>query len=686
MQMIQRRWLALSGLYLIFAFALGCSADIKKPNEVKTEEENQTDPPPTNEDPENEEPDRVAQLECVKPCSQSGTPASISFHPDDQQKQADISVRYSYSDGTPIDGKNIKFQFRNNQPGMTLSSDKVTTDDNGVATATLDATGATPGHLRVIVSAPKEDIESLEWSVTMEEETKAPYRVNVNYSGAQTIDPVIVKLYPKGDFTCEMYRNKFAKLRAGETYSSPVSSARSQKKQVSSNQFPTQIVFDEVENGSSYTVVVEGKSNSHTSATVASGCQYETPVMEDAEPVEVDVDMLDHLPRAAAKYNVNHTFDMRGGLPDSIETLANLLARMTTDPGSFFLGCPQNPAADSICSNMPGEPGLIGILLDILPQDSSLRSTIETVLSIQPVNAALRTAIDNVANNWLQNNAPDWVNKAGTISGDIHKSLRSFDVEGTLNIQELKINRTESKATIPEKTGTQTWNTFYVEWSGGCPSGNSQSARDCRRRQFGPGTIGTSTDAITGEFGGEITKAKYLAVNKHSLNISYGAIAMSIAEQVILPSMFGQSCGPNEANQCNTIEKSLKALIDCEALARRVTGVQSAQNSLQTFCNQTIDRGAQRVRNYLAEQMMVGKDKIKLQTNSDSKCRLYHPDSYPDSWGGQPLGYTQYIGQKEPVEQKCSWNVDFNIPDYQKQIDGSFYGERATDMSAGTEQ
>ena len=646
-----------------------CAADLSKQQDPKN------DKGPTNVE---------GRLVCVEPCDNNGP----SFLELGHNANGKIAVKLISSDGQPIQGQRIHFELSNQSGAQdtSLSSRNSQTDKSGVASITVQS-GTASGTASVQASVQSQRaINPLQFTVEISGPNEASYNVSLQHSGEAKMSPVLVQLYPKSDYTCSEAKTNLEKIREGSPSQNSPTAFTEKEKSLEPGVNVPDFIFGDIDNGESYTVIAKGKGRSSGNVQVAWGCA-EGDTVEKGNDVEVSVSMTDHVPNMVGTYEVMHQFNLQSGLPPGVNLVVELLGRLTTDPGSFIFGCPNDASGSDPCADSPGAQGLLEILAGFLPDDSGFRDTVESFLNLNVANDILRDFVNDIAQTWLENKAPDWLGNTTQITGDIFETLNQFRVEGTLQIKEVNIDPNSGTGAVPEGKGVQKWNKFMVQWTGNCDETtdpDTEARDECTTRAFGPGAIGDDgRSAVQGTFGADIVSAKKIRIKRHSLDISYGVLLVSIIERVVLPQIFGQNCGPNEASRCNSIARVLKAMISCQGLAQSVSdkvgGDRDTTDSLRSLCNNLLSEAGRKLKDYASDKLVAeGGKTIEIATPAGQTCNMHQPSEYPDDWTGYPLPYIGKIG-KEKVEDdapQCQWDVELNLAGAETTVDGQFWGQR----------
>ena len=213
--------------------------------------------------------------------------------------------------------------------------------------------------------------------------------------------------------------------------------------------------------------------------------------------------LLKHIPYMVGEYNVVHSFNLVEALPETFQTVINLIGTVVGDPGAFIIGCgEEDPNTGELMATddcpIP-TAGLAGLLIGFLPDSGTLgelRSALESFTESDFGRAVARNAINDAVQDFLQNNdsVPDWVGSGITITDDIIRSLRNFRVNATLHITEqptylvgedgrpVADDQGRLIAQWKEPNNRHLWNDIIFHWRYGCdemaPPGLRRGRRD----------------------------------------------------------------------------------------------------------------------------------------------------------------------------------------------------------------
>ncbi|QDG54521.1 hypothetical protein FIV42_28385 [Persicimonas caeni] len=651
-----RRILAALMVSLLALGAVSCTDDPAQANNVN--DNNRIDDPI-------EPPDTGELLHVGPDCNEGQTNCVVDLT---TLNEREIQAKLVDEDGQPVENALISFEGTFDGTEISIGASSAYTDSNGIAKTTLSA-GNVVGTGELVATTSQDAIEPIKWVVGVSTKGSASYRVSFEHNGSAQIKPITVRLF-QPDVTCD------------ELAANPNQTAVVEKQGLvdAAGNMPT-VVFPDRPNGDSYTVAAWAKSLDNNEVEVAYGCADNNPEITNGQPVDVLVTLVDHIPTITGEYAVTHQFDLTGALPDNVRTVVELIGRLATDPGSFVVGCPDSGTADCPA----GSPGIVQLLVDFLP-DGDLKDSIESFLGSSIGNGLVRDAINSIADNWIQNDAPDWVRNAVNITGDIYRTLREFKVEGVIRINDapqvsIDPNTGEVVGILPAGAGEQTWNDFIFYWSRGCENATDQDA--CAQRRFGARQLDmTDNDApVEGTFDGAVFGADKLQINQHSLSLNYGALLIAIIEKVVLPEIFGSQCGSADNQPCDSLELALQEMISCASVADQVADPgESTYQIVENLCDSLLAQASDQLRDYAANNLVAdGSEVFLLGTPDGEHCTISQPEVYPAEWEGKPLPYIQHFGQEEPAEMQCKWAVRIKFSDsYTAEVDGNFWGERSS--------
>lgn len=607
-----------------------------------------------------------------------------------------LAVQLVDGEDNPIDNTNINFELNaGTATGTTLSSAGAVTDAAGMAETSLRA-GTTAGTAEIIVSAggAESAVDPIKFIVAVNSKGASSYIITFNHRGNAEFKDIKVRAFPVAT-TCDQVVEDH--VRETTPNVNPVLTAVTQTAvNVQAGQPLPQAVIANVPNGTAYTIEARGYHRTQNEVESAFGCKDANPPVENGMSVNVEVDLVDNLPRIAGTYDANHTFSIIGAvcqpdgmggftgvLPSGVCLAVDLIGRLATDPGSFLVG-------DGM-----GSPGLLQLIVDFLP-DGSFKDSINSFLSNGFIQDVAGNVLNDFFQDWINNNAPAWVKNAVNITGDIYESLKEFRVNGTIRIEWEPTPQfdMETGAVVGilsmggmdgmQMPGKQVWSEVVVYWTGDCPAGNEA----CRERTFSANDVGTN-NVVEGYFTGSLVpmlgpdqKGYGLIIDQHSLTLNYGLFILGVLEKVILPSVFDdQTVTSVEA----AIEKLLQFAVGgntgCEGFGQWIDDTIGGGGAVaEGVCNNLLQRASDGIRDYLSENLTIsGEDNFLIGTPDGVPCQLYEPELYAGEWNGKPLPYAEKMGKDMPMLE-CEWDVNIKYgSDAGQTINtmGTFHGVRS---------
>lgn len=611
-----------------------------------------------------------------------------------------LKVRLLDGNGNPVFGARVQFDLNvGDAVGTTLNANSTQTNDDGYAEVSVRA-ASTQGVAEVVVSAPGDaTITPIKFVVGINPKDTATYRVSFTRAGTAQLKNINVFLYPAAT-TCAQVREDLARERDDDPATNPVLTAEATNLGLANIDGTMPLVaFPGLANNQAYTVSARAFSRANGEVESAFGCTDNNPPIQNGNSVDVVVNLIDHLPRVAGSYDLNNTFsitdaicnpDGMGGysgvLPSGVCLSIDLIGRLATDPASFLVG------------EGNGDTGLIGLIVDYLPDNGllgDLKDAINNFLGNGFISGLGRDALNSFFETWINEKAPAWVKNSVDITGDIYESLEEFRVSGVLRITkepEASFDANTNKVIgilaadpMGVKPGKQVWEDVTVYWTGECAPGAPAA---CRERTFSAGDLGATQSVVEGSFTGSVVPLDDaenpgygLVIDEHTLSLNYGVLILGIIEQVVLPSIFGQSVTSIEAALDELLLLAVGGTDGCQSLgvwvAESVGGGDTVTNLTENLCNNLLESASDGIREYLTENLTIaGEDNFLISTPDGKPCRIHEPAVYSGEWTGKPLPFIEELGKST---MECEWQVKIKISESAIiDTDGSFHGRRAS--------
>ncbi len=625
-----------------------------------------TDPAPHQSEENNFRPDNNGVIETpegskllhVDPCNPAESVCVVSLG-----ISANSELKVKLVDGTnkAIAGAAVRYELvpAATPPGVQLGAANTFTNSEGIATIAIKA-GDNPltdvGTNDIMVSVNDPDVKDLRFTVAVNAKDSANYQINFTHNGTARFSKVDALLFDPG-LSCTQIRDQFALSGSLPT------AEYTQRGGVDADRTILPVVFPSQRNGSAYTVVGKAYSEVNENVEVVFGCTDNNPPIQNGVSVIVDVELFDHIPHLKGTFAVSHSFDLRDTLPENIRRIVDIIGRVATDPGSFIVGC----GAGSTGCPPNGSEGLINILVDFLP-DGQFAQTINDILGNNLVRNIVRDSINNLFQDWITSeNVPSWATNSVQLTQDIYETLSNFRVQGKIFFNEAPIAAVEDGAVIgiiPSESARQLWNTVIFRWSRGC---NNQGSA-CGDIPLTANQVGVSGSAIEGKFDGTVFNSDQLQINEHSLSLNYGLLLMAVLEKVVLPAIFG--------SEVDSVDAMLANFIKCDQL---LDPSNSLYNTAKTLCTTLLAQASSSLRDYVGTNLVYdGNERFLISTPQNRPCTLHQPNNYIGSnWPGYPLPYIHTLGQGDPQEMQCRWDVKIKFSEGNvASMGGRFYGER----------
>ncbi len=586
-----------------------------------------------------------------------------------------LEVQLLTGDDVPIQNALIDFQKESIQDASeaSLSASAAYTNSNGVADVDLymgDNPQDAIGQLHVTASvADDDDVNELVFNVGITPKDGASYVIQYTHQGQATPDEVRTRLYDPSQ-SCEDAIDDF--FNGGNWPSAQMMLP------------PIQVAPDgsipdsrpPVQNNEAYTVLAIAEQHiGNERVEVAYGCNDDGQPVELGVNVYVDVQLTDHVPHFEERYEMTHHFDLSAAMPESVQTVINIVSTLADSPAQFVLGCPRDSNGDiQDPENCNTETGLLDLLFELDFLDGADWLDMVENLRDGPLYSAAEQYLNDAIEEYVLGNIPSWAADSIHIAGDVADMLQSFTVRGPIFFDEQPTPVVIDGVTIGEFNGVahQRWDEIVFQFSLGCEDSSDPEA--CAETVVSAGDLGTS-NIIVGEFDAVVHGTQYIEIDRHHLTLHYGALIIGAIEQVVLPRLFDDPT-------VNSLEAMIGQLINCENLAETVENWSSLGETLaptvEDVCNDMIENAADAVYDYVTDALVVGdSDQFVLSTPLDEPCNIQQPATYSSSgWPGQPLPYIESIGHDDD-EGSCTWHteIDYNGDGTVNfEIPGQFYG------------
>jgi hypothetical protein len=609
-------------------------------------------------------------------------PSDDNVRPDDPGQDRDCTLAFDYVDEfqDPTGGCRIKMNFNQSwevrakyaeceegfagelvtfevvgetEPGVcTILYDNVYTDTYGVAASTLRS-GNKRGQCEVRACIADTDI-CLDYSVCVEIKDPNPLTVGFEtYTGQHPLlDTGKIVIYKQEGPASPVCASVDPLNLPQGGYGTPDMSI------LNSFAFKTLPNLDK-DLTQTWTVVGVAWESSDQNKTIrAWGCKEVT--VEWMGMRTAFIELKDIPPRLVGTYDLDSEFDLVSGLPPNVATVINFIIDFFQNPTGALLKlmCDPNLGGsylETICEYLfidPKKPEL-----DSLSWIGSIASEL--------MNAIL---IGLLVDNCPDQNRPETCADIIKVGGDVGSILRKFHLLSTVRCD------TEPDRVTRSTTCFEVWHTVVLRWTLGkdCELFDPE----CGKMQLSFYAIPGIGAAVSANMQVSLDDKNRLAVEKHPIDLKYGAIINFAIEKILLPQIFGDgSDGLPAVDSYESLIGSLLAgkgcLVSnncCQTFATNLinqTGPAAGltTNLVKGACDALIQTGSVYLRNFL-----VGLDatpqNFTLGTPVGQPCQLYdaNRDMKFDAWGKS--------------NDPCLWDAGLKIGGTTYSPDGTFFGVR----------
>lgn len=539
-----------------------------------------------------------------------------------------LEVRYLDPDGRPVRGGDVHFAFDGPSADLVLGPNTVTTSSTGSATATLEA-GVVRGNYRVVVTA--ERARPVVINIDIQPKDRASYVVQSFYDGTFRPEIVSVRLLSE-DIVCSDI----------DPFDLPEAIERFDVIPEADGAIPD-VGFLALPNGTRYTAISVGVVGNDI--PVAYGCNDEQPTITDGFDAEVQV-VLDELrPNIEGEYDIVTRVDLLDALPEPWSTNLTLIGRLFSDP------------TDLIIDLLLGDPestsdGFLGG--SIIVDNPLLRQWVE---------AGLDSILDSIISDELQ--------EVFDIGGAVYRVVSQFTLAG-----DLVVVAEPDENGLLASNNIHRYHTMTINWDVNCPD---NAPEDCGKIDLSMSERLAEVGTFSGEFGGSVRTGQtgyFLEIDRHSMAFNYGALVLTLVEQIVFPEIFGPGI--------NSVRAALENWIDCRGLADSV--FDPAGPDLDPVLNAALYGACGEVLDALEDQVIgwavsgntndlsnltFGTHEIQQDADlATLGCPLSEPEMYSSTEEGR---YFSYMGTED---DRCLWDTRLDTSGETRNIDGDFYSIR----------
>ncbi len=286
-----------------------------------------------------------------------------------------------------------------------------------------------------------------------------------------------------------------------------------------------------------------------TEHLTAEGCTdaiHVLPIENGETKVTLELDPV--ILNPAGTYDMVSKFDFTDAIPGQAGEIIDLIVTVFTDPGDIIIDLVKELVKQYI-----GE-----LITDLA------FSLFEDMLS-------------DIISDWLLNNSPDFIQDFFVIGQDLVQIVNNVTLTS-----ELKISKLSGDYYIQ---GIQSWQGIILYWKLGCDP-DDPDYEDCGAYPFSLQDLQDSDvpiNLITGQFNGMVANVDQLIIDKHIVELNYGALILFVINEMLLPAV----------SDYNSIEDLLYSIVDCPSIADAfdnsiLDAIGIDEGDLEGFCNQAV--------------------------------------------------------------------------------------------------
>lgn len=285
--------------------------------------------------------------------------------------------------------------------------------------------------------------------------------------------------------------------------------------------------------GTRVSVVVRGRLAAN-GVLAGGGCVGDL-VIRDGERQRVQVSMFLLPLNAAGTYTVNNHFDFSDAIPGTLGDVIRGLVRFFGDRNH--------------------EREIAGLIFDLV--ENLVRQAAGAIggLIVDLVRGWVEDDLNDIINDYIDNDAPDWVRDFFTIGTDLVSVVSDMEV-----ISRMRISKPRRDGTFD---GSQNWIGLAFYWRLPC-QGNPDP--QCGRYAFTMNEVAAAAEGIElvfGQFTGRIHSYNQGIIDPHTMDLQYGRLILFVLNNIILPFI---------ADGANNLRDALLNLANCPAFANGITG------------------------------------------------------------------------------------------------------------------
>ncbi len=428
----------------------------------------------------------------------------------------ELAVILLDSNGDPVEGERVEYQIvEEDETGTALSARRTSTDGGGYSRIDFQA-GTEIKDYEVEVWHP--ETRRLKFIVHVLDLPSGGVEVEFEYEGPVELGQIEVYVLDDRDFCEDAY------------YLAPpeevVFSANTQR-------LDDRITIEPLLAGTRLSVLVRARIASN-GVLAAGGCVGDVVVRED-ENVRVKVPVFLIPLQPAGSYTVDNHLDFTDAIPGTLGDVIRGLVRFFGD---------QNH-----------EREIAGLIFDLV--EGLVREAAGAIggLIIDLVRGWVEDDLNDIINDYIDNDGPDWLRSFFTIGSDLISVVSNLEV-----ISRMRISKPRRDGTFE---GSQNWIGLAFYWRLPCQDDPDPA---CGRHAFTMDEVAAAAEGIQlvfGQFTGRIHTYNHGVIDLHTMDLQYGRLILFVLNNIILPFI---------ADGANNLGDALLNLANCPGFANGVTG------------------------------------------------------------------------------------------------------------------
>ena len=576
-----------------------------------------------------------------------------------------VGVRFVTSDMTGIANQTLTFDIESSTndchlaatPCVRLAARTTVTNETGLGEMIVNSdVEATDVTIRVGVEN-QDTIDPVFPVVQIRDKDAADVIVHFEYDGIRQFAEVKPFLFSAADYDCSTVYT--APLR--DEGMLPTAERNTSPSAVTAGQIED-AVFINLPTAQDYIAV--GLAETDAGLVTVYGCSDMYSADTPGSDRELTV-VLEEVPiLVAGNYDITSNFDLTSALPRGERDAM----------GNFVDGRELGDWIDLVILLFQ-DPGQL-LVQELLP-------IVENLGGIS-VPDGLEAVAAGIVNDLIESQAPDWVNNALTVGGDVSDLLTNLQLEGELII----VDEPDADGQINGDNDEHNYAALSFAWRLPCVQAGMDPS-ECGKSTVSFQQLGRPDLAISANWTGTVVpcegaNGECLQINLHGLTVPYGEIALAIIEGWVLPEFFGPSVDSLDAFIDNVL---LNWLLDfysnsetgmqqpltetgCAGVGQALgnwTDFGSIVETIGEFgCNEGKDALIDLVRGEAADLTLDTQDNLLLETAEP--CRMLDSDG--------DLRYDM-IGDGGIESARCNWNIRFQWNDNDPvDITGKFHAVR----------